>query len=226
MLVFEWVLFTYYAYLFFSATHSSGEYQMRIIIYCTIFILFDKLQLTSKYLQLEDPLHLSPITNCIRFLTYLCLFNLLAFLIRIAFENQNLHAFMIFMHFLLIIALFLNEFSKKNTKLDINVDSNNAFTKYVTPLSLFIFNKTVETDFSQFMCLQLAVFSLNQFLSSELNRILLLKECQYLGWKSIQESRKEKFIWNRRRALRSIIVICCAMIVLQNLLLIFERIKF
>jgi len=49
---------------------------------------------------------------------------------------------MIIMHFLLIIALFLNEFSKKNIKLDINVDSNSAFSKYVTPLSLFIFNKT------------------------------------------------------------------------------------
>jgi hypothetical protein len=48
------------------------------------------------------------------------------------------------MHFLLITALFLNEFSKRGMKLDINVDSNNIFAKFVTPLSMFLFNRTVQ----------------------------------------------------------------------------------
>jgi hypothetical protein len=125
------------------------------------------------------------------------------------------------MHFLLIMALFINEFSKKSTKLDINVDSNNVFSKYVTPLSLFIFNKTCKNTLTQVWYLELAIFALNLFLSSELNRILLFKECQYLGRLKFEESGKEKASWNKRRALRTIIVICCVLIVLQNLLLIF-----
>jgi len=46
------------------------------------------------------------------------------------------------MHFLLTIVFFLNEISKKNTKLDINIDQNTLFSKIVTPILLFIFNKT------------------------------------------------------------------------------------
>jgi hypothetical protein len=53
-----------------------------------------------------------------------------------------------------------------------------------------------------------------------------MKECQYLGWMTYEENGKAKTTWNRRRALRAAIVVCCVMVVSQNLLLIFERIKF
>lgn len=62
--------------------------------------------------------------------------------------------------------------------------------------------------------------------STELVRILLLKECQYLGWTSYEENGKSKSTWNKRRSLRNIIVICCVLVVTQNLLLIFEKIKY
>ena len=42
----------------------------------------------------------------------------------------------------------------------------------------------------------------------------------------MEEVSKEKTLWKRRRALRSIIVVCCVMIVCQNLMLIFEKIKY
>lgn len=221
MLLVEWLLMAYYACMFSWVLFSNSEYQGRVLVYCLVFLLFDKLELTYKYLELEDPLHLSVSTNGVRYLSYLCVVNLLALLVRIVIDNQNLHAFIIAMHLLLIMALFLNEFSKKNTKLDINVDSNNVFSKYVTPLSLFVFNKTCAATPNHLWYLEFAIFALNLFLSSELNRILLLKECQYLGRFSFEDAGKEKATWNRRRALRTIIVICCVLIVLQNLLLIF-----
>ena len=107
MLVFEWILFAYYLFMFASVL-QTGEFQGRVLVYCLIFLLFDKLELSYKYLELEDPLHLSPTINGIRFLSYLCIFNLCALLVRIVASNQNLHAFIIIMHFLLIMALFIN----------------------------------------------------------------------------------------------------------------------
>jgi hypothetical protein len=68
--------------------------------------------------------------------------NISLLLVRIIIDNHNIHAFIIFMHFLLTIVFFLNEISKKNTKLDINIDQNTLFSKIVTPILLFIFNKT------------------------------------------------------------------------------------
>jgi hypothetical protein len=43
---------------------------------------------------------------------------------------------------------------------------------------------------------------------------------------SFEESGKSKSNWNKKRALRTIIVICCILIVTQNLLLIFDKIKY
>lgn len=86
------------------------------------------------------------------------------------------------MHFILIMVLFLNEFSKKNTKLDINVDSNNLFPKFLTPTTLLLLAKTNSLHPQNFWYLQLPFFVANLFISSELNRLLVLKECQYFGW--------------------------------------------
>ncbi len=108
MLLFEWVLMGYYVYLFASIMESGVQYQVRIIIYCIIFLLFEKLELTYKYLEFEDPLHLMPLTKCIRYVIYLCVFNISLLLIRIIIDNHNIHAFIIFMHFLLTIVFFLN----------------------------------------------------------------------------------------------------------------------
>jgi hypothetical protein len=50
MLIFEWFLMVYYVYLFGSIINSGVQYQLRILIYCIIFLLFEKLDLTYKYL--------------------------------------------------------------------------------------------------------------------------------------------------------------------------------
>lgn len=107
MLIFEWILFVYYIYLFGSALHDENC-QIRMLSYCLLFLLFDKLDLTYRYCELEDPLHLSPTINCIRYFSHLCILNLSALLVRIVIDNQNLHAFIVVMHFLVIMALFLN----------------------------------------------------------------------------------------------------------------------
>lgn len=128
------------------------------------------------------------------------------------------------MHFILIMVIFLNEFSKKNIKLDINVDSNNLLPKFITPTTLFFLAQTNSLHPQEFWYLQLPFFAANLFISSELNRLLVLKECQYFGWGN--EDSKEKGSWSRKRGLRSIIVVCCILIVIQNLLLLFDRIKY
>jgi hypothetical protein len=80
--------------------------------------------------------------NSVRYLSYLCVLDLSFLLVRVVIANQNLHAFLVSMHFIIIIALFINDFSKRGLKLDINVDTNSIFAKFVTPASLFIFNRT------------------------------------------------------------------------------------
>ena len=224
MVVFEWTLLAYELYLFGSVIYTN-HYQPRMLAYCVFFLLFDKLDLAYRYFELEDPLHLSAIINCIRYMVYLCICNLSLLLVRIVIDNQNVHAFIVVMHYLLIMALFLNDFSKRGMKLDINVDSNNIFSKFVTPLSMFIFNRTCELNELDFWSLELVIFGINLFISSELNRILLMKECQYFGWASLEDV-KDKTTWNKRRALKAIIVVCCVMIVVQNLLLIFDKLKY
>lgn len=104
--------------------------------------------------------------GCIRYLVYLCICNLSLLLVRIVIDNQNVHAFVVVMHYLLIMALFLNDFSKRGMKLDINVDSNNLFSKFVTPLALFIFNRTCHLPQLDFWSLELLFFGGNLFLSS------------------------------------------------------------
>jgi hypothetical protein len=49
MLLFEWALFLYYLYLFGSVAWG-GYYQSRMLAYCLLFLLFDKLDLSYKYL--------------------------------------------------------------------------------------------------------------------------------------------------------------------------------
>ena len=110
--------------------------------------------------------------------------------------------------------------------MDINVDSNSIFSKFITPMSMFIFNRTIEGIDADMWYLQFVLFGVNLFISSELNRIMLMKECQYFGWMTYEEASKEKTTWNRRRALRTMIVVCSVMIVVQNLLFVFERVKY
>lgn len=50
MLVFEWLMMGYYFYLFGSIISSGSHYQMRILIYCVVFLLFEKIKLSYKYL--------------------------------------------------------------------------------------------------------------------------------------------------------------------------------
>ena len=50
MLVFEWLMMGYYLYLFGSIISSGSHYQMRILVYCVIFLLFEKIKLSYKYL--------------------------------------------------------------------------------------------------------------------------------------------------------------------------------
>ena len=73
---------------------------------------------------------------------------------------------MVVMHFLLIMGLFLNEFSKRGLKLDINVDSNNMFSKFVTPLSMLLFHRTCPPAEHNFWYLEIVLFGANLFLSS------------------------------------------------------------
>ena len=40
MLVVEWALMAYYVYLFGSIINSGVQYQLRILIYCIVFLLF------------------------------------------------------------------------------------------------------------------------------------------------------------------------------------------
>lgn len=50
MLLFEWGLFLYQVYLFASIMGSGAQYQLRILLYCVIFLLFYKLEMTYRYL--------------------------------------------------------------------------------------------------------------------------------------------------------------------------------
>jgi hypothetical protein len=125
------------------------------------------------------------------------------------------------MHYLVTIVLFLNDLSKKNTKLDINVDHNTVISKMVTPLFLFMFNRTSNSPLTEFWLVEYIIFGANLLVSEEITRILLLKECQYFGWVNYEDKGKTKSSWNKQRSLRTIIVICCILIVTQNLLLIF-----
>jgi hypothetical protein len=75
------VLFAYYVYALGSGVRDEGE--IRMVLYCVVFLLFDKLELSYKYLELEDPLHLGATINCIRYLTYLCMLDISLLLVRI-----------------------------------------------------------------------------------------------------------------------------------------------
>lgn len=146
-------------------------------------------------------------------------------------DNQNLHAFIVVMHYLLIMILFLTDYSKKSMKLDISLNSNTTFSKFITPLTLFIFNKTCKDNHSDFWYIEFALFAANLFISSEISKVLTLKECQYFGWVSdegvdIVKEKEGKRAWSRHKALKSMIVVSCILVVSQNLLLIFDRIKY
>ena len=133
---------------------------------------------------------------------------------------------MIFMHLLLIIVLFLNELTKKNTKLDMNIEHSSVSAKIITPILLFVFNKTSENPLSEFLFIELLIFATNMVISVELQRIVLLKQCQYFGWEVLEGSGKTKGGWSRQKALKNIIMSCCLLIVTQNLLLMLEKIKY
>ena len=93
-------------------------------------------------------MHLSGLIKCIRWLSYLCMANKSLLLVRIIIQQHNLHAFIMFMHYLISVIFFLNELSRKSAKLDINIDHGRMFSKLVTPLLLFMFNKTSESPLS------------------------------------------------------------------------------
>lgn len=165
MLVFEWLMMGYYLYLFGSIISSGSHYQMRILVYCVIFLLFEKVKLSYKYLEFEDPLHLGSLIRSLRWLIYLCMANLTVLLVRIAYDNKNIHAFLIFVHFFLIMMFFVSDASKKNTKLDVNIDYVNLFSHLVTPVSLFIFAKTSHNELTEEWLIEVFAFASNLFLS-------------------------------------------------------------
>lgn len=43
MLMVEWVLMAYYFCMFSWVVFSNTEYQGRVLVYCLVFLLFDKL---------------------------------------------------------------------------------------------------------------------------------------------------------------------------------------
>lgn len=175
MLVFEWVLFVYYLYLFTSIINSGSQYNSRILIYCIVFLLFGKLELTYREMELEDPLHLTPTMKGIRFLIYVCVFNLSIMLLRIIVENLNLNALFLSMHFLVIIVLFLNDFNKKASRYETVSADNGIMNRIITPFLLFMLVKTSESAITEYVFLELMIFGGNLVLSRELVSILLLQ---------------------------------------------------
>lgn len=175
MLVFEWVLFVYYLYLFTSIINSGAQYNSRILIYCIVFLLFGKLELTYREMELEDPLHLTPTMKGIRFLIYVCVFNLSIMLLRIIVENLNLNALFLSMHFLVIIVLFLNDFNKKASRYETVSADNGIMNRIITPFLLFMLVKTSESAITEYVFLELMIFGGNLVLSRELVSILLLQ---------------------------------------------------
>lgn len=101
--------------------------------------------------------------------------NLTILLARIAYSNKNIHAFLIFVHFILIMMSFISDASKKNTKLDVNIDHVNLFSHLLTPASLFIFAKTSHSELTEEWLIEVFAFASNLFLSLEIEKILLMK---------------------------------------------------
>lgn len=101
--------------------------------------------------------------------------NLTILLLRIAYDNKNVHAFLIFVHFFLIMMFFVSDASKKNTKLDVNIDHVNLFSHLVTPISLFVFAKTSHYELTEEWLIEVFAFASNLFVSLEIEKILLMK---------------------------------------------------
>lgn len=67
----------------FCSVLYTDYHSIRMLIYCLLFLLYDKLELTHKYLELGDPLHLYATTKCVRYLSYLVILDLSGLLVRI-----------------------------------------------------------------------------------------------------------------------------------------------
>jgi hypothetical protein len=126
-------------------------------------------------MELEDPLHLTPTMKGIRFLIYVCIFNLSIMLLRIIVENLNINAFFLSMHFLVIIVLFINDFNKKTSRYETVSADNGIMNRIITPFLLFMLVKTSESVITEYIFLELMIFGGNLVLSRELVSILLLQ---------------------------------------------------
>jgi hypothetical protein len=111
----------------------------------------------------------------IRYLIYVCVFNLSIMLLRIIVENLNINALFLSMHFLVIIVLFINDFNKKTSRYETVSSDNGIMNRIITPFLLFMLVKTSESAISEFIFLELIIFGGNLVLSRELVSILLLQ---------------------------------------------------
>lgn len=161
ILIYEWTLCIYFFYLLKSVVNPLSS-NLRVVAYSAVFLLFQTLQTTYKYLEIEDPLHLTSITKTVRRLSFLCIFNMICLLFRILIDTHNLHSLMLLIHFFIIITLFTNEINKKSTKIETGADKT-SISRVLTPLLLFAFSRTINSNISDVSLIQLGLLTGNLF---------------------------------------------------------------
>jgi hypothetical protein len=209
-------LTTYYILLLLSGLNSFNH---RIVIYGVLFCCLEFMRNLYTIRDIIDPLDLGTVKCVLKWGKYLVQLNMGYILFKLMYELQNISTVILVLHFLLddLKKPIPNRKSK-----GINIPK---LFDFINPILLYSFAATLHNDFADLSLVFLIMFCANLIITAELRQLLLLNENDLFGWHEVLENGKKEWLWEKKYALKMIVMACCLCLVLQNFLLIFDSVK-
>lgn len=129
---------------------------------------------------------------------------------------------------------------KPESNQNISVTKNNSFSfakiiEFSNPILVYSLSKTMYGQLTELSILFLIFFSFNLVIASEIREILCTDKCTIFGWESIIVTDKVlngnlgqiclDQVWEKRSALKGIVMANAVALAFENFLLIFESVK-
>ena len=157
--------------------------------------------------------------NFFKWIHLLIEINMAYLLFRLIYELQSISTLVLTLHFI-INSLKKVKVNSQKRGLDLMKAMN-----FINPILLYTFVKTLHNEFAELSLIFLILFCANLVITSELRQLFSMSENDIFGWQEVRENGKKEEFWDKKYALKTIVMACCICLVIENFLLIFDAIK-
>lgn len=203
---------------------------MRIILYCAMALVLDLARKASRQQHIIDPLALHLRTKVLRVGQQLLVVDMLYLLVRVVHHIPLSQSLLVIAHYFYTLAHYLRQ--DRQSKPQPLTPAVTLSYERLQPALLFVLCKIIPSEFSEVSLLFLLSSTLNLMVLSEVGRIVLFdNELTLNFWHErllqVDEVKGKKPNPRLRRLfVKNSLILLSVLVLVQNLLLVFEVLRF